>query len=56
MGENKVIKAKMEEQSNMIARMLENSDKTEATLQIKKENDKLKDINKKLKRYTAILE
>ena len=56
MSENKVIKAKMEEQTNIIARMLGDSGKMEATLQIKKENDKLKDINRKLKRYTAILE
>lgn len=56
MSENKAIKLKMEEQSNLMAKMLENSGKMEATIHIKKENDKLKDINRKLKRYTAILE
>lgn len=56
MSENKVIKAKMEKQSNLISRMLENSEKTEVTLHISKENDKLKDINRKLKRYTTVLE
>jgi hypothetical protein len=55
MSENKLIKKMFEDQSTLITNLLEDKGKMEAAAHIKKDNDKLRDINRKLKRYTVIL-
>lgn len=56
MGENKALKARLAQQASTIAGLALEEGRVAAAAGIRRENEKLREINRKLKRYTGVLE